>query len=114
MSSLNANIDIDPSSKQESNINQRPEEIATSTSLNDLRQALYLPALSLLSIYLEKRNGSRKTIENCISDFAKRHSRTFRFIFLFDFVCRVSWIIVILLVVLRGIGVIDYIKFTFF
>lgn len=74
-----------------------------------LEGAFLAPMLSLVQIYLYRSNGSKKTIENCTLDFRNNHPRTWKLFFCIDFLFRLIYMSVVLIVVIRGLAIGDYI-----
>jgi hypothetical protein len=79
-----------------------------SNMLKTLEGAFWTPMLSLLKIYLQASNGTKKTIENCLLDFRTKHARSYVIFFVMDFVFRLVYMTVLLLVVIRGLGIGEY------
>jgi hypothetical protein len=75
-----------------------------------LESVFLAPTLSLVQIYLFHSNGSKKTIENCTLDFRGSHPGAWKVIFLLDFIFRLIYMLIVLLVVFRGLAIGDYIK----
>lgn len=71
------------------------------------------PTLSLVQIYLYHSNGSRKTIENCTFDFRAAHPDAWKTIFALDFFFRLVYMTIVLIVVIRGLAIGDYITNLF-
>jgi|GEM_PF-5855361 len=75
-----------------------------------LLEAVFLaPTLSLVQVYLYHSNGSKKTIENCTLEFRAAHPKAWKFFFLLDFVFRLIYMLIVLIVVIRGLAISDYI-----
>lgn len=75
-----------------------------------LEQVLLMPALSLIKMYLVQTNGTGKTIENCLLDFRRKHSQAFRLAFGIDSCFRFFYVLVVIIVTIRGLGIDQYIK----
>lgn len=73
-----------------------------------LKDEFRTPGLSLLKRYLVSKNGNKKTEENCINEFAQNHPREFRIIFGIDYILQKIYLLVVLFVVGRGLGIIDF------
>lgn len=67
------------------------------------------PMLSLAQVYLYHSNGSKKTIENCTLEFRANHPWTWKTFFVLDFFFRSVYMIIVLIVVVRGLAIGDYI-----
>lgn len=67
------------------------------------------PMLSLAQVYLYYSNGSKKTIENCILEFRTSHPWAWKTFFVLDFFFRSIYMIIVLIVVIRGLAIGDYI-----
>jgi hypothetical protein len=76
--------------------------------LQTLEGAFLTPMLSLLKIYLKETNGTRKTMENCMLDFRKYHPNILKLFFVIDFCFRLIYMFVLLVVVVRGLGIGEY------
>lgn len=84
------------------------EKNGSNDMLHLLENAFFTPMLSLLKVYLMSSNGTKKTTENCILEFRGRHSKVFKFFFSMDFLFRMIYMSVVLLVVIRGLAIDDY------
>lgn len=69
----------------------------------------YAPFLSLLELYLIKGNGKNRKIETCVDQYKSDYPITYHIIKFFDFFLRGLFLFIILIVVIRGLGLIDYI-----
>lgn len=98
---------VDQGSKTPANLNSPQSDLPDDGYLKLLNNALWTPGLSLLTRYLASKNGSRKTAENCVTEFAKRHPRWFKCIFAFDLFWRLVYLLIVLIVALRGLGILD-------
>ena len=78
-----------------------------------LESVFLAPTLSLVQIYLYHSNGNKKTLENCTQDFRANHPRAWKAIFLLDFLFRLVYMFIVLLVVFRGLAIGEYIKSIF-
>lgn len=81
--------------------------------LKVLELALLLPVLSLVKMYLIQANGTGKTSENCLLDFRKKHARAFFFAFCIDFFFRIFYVLVVIIVTVRGLGLDQYFRTLF-
>ncbi len=81
----------------------------SSDMLKALEGAFWTPMLSLLKIYLHASNGTKKTTENCLLDFRSNHPIAYKTFFIMDFIFRLIYLSVLLLVVVRGLGIDEYI-----
>lgn len=75
------------------------------------------PFLGLLEEYLLRCNGSGKSIKNQLRSFKAYHRNTWRVFFILDLLMRAIYLAIIFLVVIRGLGLAEYIieilaKFT--
>lgn len=78
--------------------------------LLSLLEGVFLaPTLSLVQVYLYHSNGSKKTVENCTLDFRSTHPKAWKAFFLLDFLFRLIYMIIVLIVVIRGLAIGDYI-----
>ena len=78
--------------------------------LLSLLEAVFLaPTLSLVQVYLYHSNGNKKTIENCTLDFRSTHPKAWKAFFFLDFLFRLVYMVIVLIVVIRGLAVGDYI-----
>lgn len=78
--------------------------------LKMLELALLMPVLSLVKMYLTQSNGTKKTIENCMLEFRSKHPNVFLCIFLMDLVFRTTYLMILISVAVRGLGLDTYIK----
>ncbi len=81
--------------------------------LKTLEWAFLTPMLSLLRIYVSGSNGTKRTIENCVLEFRMHHPREYKAFFVVDFIFRLVYMAVVLAVVIRGLGVGEYILSLF-
>jgi hypothetical protein len=72
-----------------------------------LRREFSYPVLSVLEAYLHRSNGQKKTKENCVYDFRRKHAILYKIAMLADLSFRFLYLSIILLIVLRGIGLFD-------
>jgi hypothetical protein len=77
--------------------------------LKTLEWAFLTPMLSLLRIYVASSNGTKRTIENCVLEFRIHHTKTFKLFYCVDFFFRLVYMAVVLVVVVRGLGIDEYI-----
>lgn len=103
---------IDVPEKTSANISEETPRV-NNDFLKMLEFAFFTPMISLLKVYLMASNGNRKTIENCVLDFRAKHGRVFKSMYTVDFGFRLVYLFVLLIVVLRGLGVVEYIKSVF-
>lgn len=75
-----------------------------------LEVVLLMPVLSLVKMYLANTNGTGKTIENCLLDFRRKHPRPFFIAFSIDFFFRVFYVLIVIIVTIRGLGIDQYLK----
>ncbi len=100
-----------------SKLNNDAEATPTPTSTNgvgdghlQLLQKFFLcPCLSVLEIYLSRKNGNRKTLPNCVYEFSQAHSKVFRLFFVTDLLLFFFVLWVVALLVIRGLGLEEYI-----
>ena len=99
-------------------LKEAPRPTTTSTDPSPQRESDLLrflegvflaPTLSLVQIYLYHSNGSKKTIENCTLEFRSTHKTAWKFIFALDFLFRLVYMGIVLIVVVRGLAIGDYI-----
>lgn len=80
------------------------------TDLLSLLEGVFLaPTLSLVQVYLYHSNGSKKTIENCTLDFRATHTRAWKMFFFLDFMFRLIYMVIVLIVVIRGLAIGEFI-----
>ncbi len=75
-----------------------------------LELALLIPVLSLVKMYLLQTNGSKKTVENCMLEFRTKHERFFFLVFCLDFLFRLTYLAVVIIVAVRGLGIDQYLR----
>lgn len=67
------------------------------------------PFLFLLKEYLNHSNGSqRKSPETCLAEFRRKHPHAFRTVFLVDSGMKFLYLLVFFIVVVRGLGLIEF------
>lgn len=71
------------------------------------------PVLTLVQEYLWASNGTHKTKENCVADFRKNHPKLWKLVFLADLTLKVVYFSLVLLVVIRGLGLVEFVKTWF-
>lgn len=88
-----------------------PEETQRGNNdfLKMLEAAFFTPMISLVKVYLIMSNGKGKTVENCMLDFRNKHSWVYRGMYSIDFVFRFIYLCVLFIVVLRGLGIPEYV-----
>lgn len=73
-----------------------------------LELALLMPVLSLVKMYMAQTNGTKKTTENCMLEFRNKHGRAFFVVFCLDFLFRLGYLAVVIIVAIRGLGIDQY------
>lgn len=79
-------------------------------TLHNLKQEFSSPVLSLLGHYLESTNGRQKKSKTCMLEFRANHKRCFMIFFGIDFLFRFVYLSILLLVIIRALGLIDFLR----
>lgn len=92
-----------------------PDEQTSSDGslLKLLENALQAPVLSLVHVYLNHSNGNKRTTENTMLDFRETHPWSWKAFFILDFCFRLVYMVAVFLVVIRGLGIGEYVKTLF-
>lgn len=85
-------------------------EVASNDFISLLKKEFFTPFLSLLTVYLLASNGNKKTSENCMGEFRKRHKKWLAGFLALDMVFKILYLLVVLFVVVRGLGIIEFFK----
>lgn len=98
---------VDIPERTTGNLREEPP-VKDNDFLKMLEAALFIPVLSLVRAYLMQSNGNRKTAENCLADFRRKHPQAFKTIFACDFVFRLVYLTIVFIVAVRGLGIVRF------
>lgn len=91
-------------------ISDEPEKVAQTDYLGILKNEFFTrPFLGLLEEYLIACNGSGKSTKNQVRSFKAYHPYVWRAVFVGDLLMRIVYLAVIFLIVVRGLGLEDFI-----
>lgn len=87
--------------------NDPPIQNTQQGGMSILYAHLLTPYLRLLELYLTARNGTKRTLENQMHEFSKTHPYVFKTIALMDFAWLTVYLVILVVVVLRGLGILN-------
>lgn len=83
---------------------------SSSDYLGILKKEFHRPFLSLLVSYLTILNNKNRKIQTCVADFKDSNKKIFFFVLALDMIALSLFLFIVLIVMLRGLGILGLFK----